>query len=106
MELTQSEREWVNRKWGLIRVSQQKSDVANNDWNSINDSINDKHDRESKRRIDRGDFPLTDLMRAQAKGASLPLKDALDTGNWHSRNAERHIQDVMLFLQLKDRGIL
>lgn len=105
IELSTMEREWVNKKWALIRESQRKADAANATWNRINDEINDKHARESQRRIDRGDFPLTDLMKAQAKKASLPLQDALDTGNWHSRNAERHIHDLDLFLKLKELGI-
>lgn len=103
--LTTTERQWINRKWELIRESQRKADIANNTWNKINDEINDLHKREDRRRAERGDFPLTDLMKAQAKSASLPLQDALSTGNWHSRNAERHIQDVMLFLKLRELGI-
>lgn len=105
LQLTPTEKEWVRRKWALIRASQQKADKANADWNRINDAINAKHAAEDQRRAERGDFPLTDLMKAQAKSASLPLKDALDTGNWHSRNAERHIHDVTLFLKLKELGL-
>jgi hypothetical protein len=103
--LDSTERQWIDRKWALIRKSQQQADAANNTWNRINDAINEHPRRPAPRRADRGDFPLTDLMKAQAKSASLPLKDALDTGNWHSRNAERHIQDVMLFLKLKELGL-
>jgi hypothetical protein len=99
------ERQWIDRKWALIRESQRRADAANVKWNRINDEINHKHERDDQRRTERGDFPLTDLMKAQAKSASLPLRDALDTGNWHSRNAERHIQDVMLFLKLKELGL-
>jgi hypothetical protein len=106
IQLTDSERRWVRRKWQLIRQSQMKADQANNDWNRINDEINDKHRRENERRTARGDFPLTDLMISQAKSASLPLSDALATGNWHSRNAERHIHDVELFLKMKELGLL
>lgn len=106
MELNDTDREWIRRKWGLIRLSQVKADKANADWNRINDEINDKHRRDNQRRIDRGDFPLSDIMIAEAKSASLALQDALATGNWHSRNAERHIHDVNLFLQLKQMGIL
>lgn len=106
INLTPTERQWVSRKWKLIRESQQKADAANREWNEINDAINDKHRREDARRTARGDFPLTDLMKAEAKSASLPLQDALATGNWHSRNAERHIHDLQLFIQLKDRGLI
>ena len=103
--LLPSEREWIEKKWQQIRASQRKADEANNNWNRINDEINDKHRRESERRMQRGDFPLTDLMMAQAKSASLPLQDALATGNWHSRNAERHILDVTLFLKMRELGV-
>lgn len=106
IQLTPTDKEWVKRKWTLIRASQVKADKANNDWNRINNEINDKHRREDQRRHARGDFPLTDLMKAQAKSASLPLQDALETGKWHSRNAERHIHDVSLFLKLKELEIL
>lgn len=106
MELTHTERQWIRRKWSLIREAQQKADAANATWKRINDEINDKHRREDERRSQRGDFPLTDLMKAQAKEASLPLKDALSTGAWHSRNAERHIHDVNLFLKIKELGVL
>jgi hypothetical protein len=106
IQLSTMEREWIDKKWALIRDSQRRADAANNTWNRINDEINDKHARESQRRIDRGDFPMTDLMKVQAKSASLPLRDALDTGNWHSRNAERHIHDLDLFLKMKELGLL
>lgn len=101
LTLSPTEREWIRKKWRLIRDSQQKADKANGDWNRINDEINDKHRRENERRINRGDFPLSDIMIAEAKSASLALQDALATGNWHSRNAERHLLDVQVFLQLK-----
>lgn len=103
---TDNELQWVQKKWAMIRKSQLKADEANQLWNKINDEINWKHIREDERRRQRADFPLTDLMKVQAKEASIPLKDALSTGNWHSRNAERHIHDVNLFLKLKEMGIL
>ena len=106
MNLTESEIRWVRRKWDLIRASQMAADKANQEWNTINDGFKEKFAADDARREERGQFPLTDLMKAQAKEASLPLKDALATGNWHSRNAERHIHDVTLFLRLKELGIL
>jgi hypothetical protein len=39
------------------------------------------------------------------KSESLPLKDALDTGKWHSANAQRHIDDLHLFLKMKELGL-
>lgn len=106
LDLSPVDREWIKRKWTLIRQSQIKADAANIQWNRINDEINDKHRRESERRAERGEFPLTDLMKVQDKSASIPLRDAYDTGIWHSRNAERHIHDVQLFLQLKTLELL
>lgn len=106
LQLSDDEKQWIKRKWRLIRLSQRKADIANNDWNRINESINELHEREDERRTARGDFPITDLMKSQAKSASLPLKDALDTGNWHSRNAERHIHDLTLFLRMKELDLL
>lgn len=106
MELSSDEKRWIKLKWEQIRKSQQLADEANNRWKRLNAEINAKHDREDFRRTERGEAPLTDLMKAQAKETSLPLRDALNMGNWHSRNAERHIHDVNLFLRLKELGIL
>lgn len=106
VRLKSGEREWVRLKWEKIREAQQAADKANNEWQSINDAINKKHAAEDRRRSERGDYPMTDLMKAQAKDASLPLKDALGAGNWHARNAERHIHDLSLFLRLKEMGIM
>jgi hypothetical protein len=106
IQLSRDEAKWVTAKWVQIRSAQALADAANNRWKDINASIKEKHDTEDNRRRARGDFPKTDLMRAQEKDASLPLKDALATGNWHSRNAERHIHDLNLFLRLKELGIL
>jgi hypothetical protein len=103
---TVEEAKWVEAKWRLIRKSQQKADEANNLWQKLTDEINWKHAREDERRRQRGEFPLTDLMKAQAKDASLPLKDAFAAGNWHARNAERHIHDLQLFLNMKQIGLL
>ncbi len=106
MNLTEAEVRWVRRKWDKIRASQMEADKANTEWQEINASINRKHEAEDFQRAKNGRPLLTDLMKAEAKDASLPLKDALATGNWHSRNAERHIHDVTLFLRLKELGIL
>jgi hypothetical protein len=51
-------------------------------WNEINDAINDKFAREDERRAMRGDYQLTDLMKAEMKADSLPLKDAFAAGQW------------------------
>lgn len=97
MKMTADSRQWVNLKWGRIRKSQQLADQADAEWNRINKEINDYMDR----------MGITDpVQRANTKGESLALKDALAVGNWHSRNAERHIHDLNLFLKLKELDIL
>jgi hypothetical protein len=104
--LSLQEAKWVTAKWAQIREAQAKADQANNKWKEINAAINEKHAMEDVLRRKRGDFEKTDLMKSQEKDASLPLKDALSTGNWHARNAERHIHDLNLFLRLKELGVL
>lgn len=104
--LDEAETKWVRAKWALIRAAQAQADAANNNWKEINAAINEKHAMEDVQRRKRNDFPKTDLMKSQEKDASLPLKDALSTGNWHARNAERHIHDLNLFLRLKELGVL
>lgn len=90
--LSPSEHEWLTAKWALIRKSQAVADKASNDWNRINDEIVSFLDRAR----------ITDVVqRARRKQESLALQDAYDVGSWHSRNAQRHIDDVQLFLQLK-----
>jgi hypothetical protein len=97
MDLTDSERRWIRRKWQLIRESQMLADRANNKWNQINDEINAYLELKGEKDI---------VQRAKIKRESIALKDALATGEWHSRNAERHIHDVNLFINLRKEGIL
>lgn len=95
--LTEQERRWIKAKWEKIRTAQQKADAANNDWLALNESIKSYLDSSG----------ITDIVqRTKIMGESIPLKDALATGNWHSRNAERHIHDVNLFLKMKEMGLL
>lgn len=94
---TPEEVRWVRLKWHAIRTAQRKADEANNNWQRLNDEINAWMDRGGETDI---------VQRTKIKSESLPLKDALATGNWHSRNAERHIQDVQLFLQMKTMGLV
>ena len=104
--LSENEKKWVRSKWGLIRESQQAADAANNEWTRINELINRRHFATDTQRMRAGREPLSDLMKAEDKSSSLPLNDALATGTWHSRNAERHIHDVQLFLKLKELDLL
>lgn len=95
--LTEEERKWIDAKWQKIRRSATKADAADAKWNRISQEINDKLDREG----------VTDIIaRTRAKNASIPLKDQLDIGKWHSGNAQRHIDDIQLFLRLKELGLL
>ena len=103
---SQKDLDWVMAKWLLIREGQQKADKANRDWERINASIMSTVHFTNIRRAKSGREPMSDLMIAETLSASLPLQDALSTGDWHSRNAERHIADVNLFLRLKELGIL
>lgn len=91
------ERTWIKMKWGQIRTAQQLADESNNKWKRINAELNDWLDRKGEQDI---------VQRTKIKSESIALSDALATGNWHSRNAERHIHDVDLFLKLRAAGLL
>jgi hypothetical protein len=97
MRLPPKDREWIMLKWDKVRAAQQRADKAGNRWNKLNDEINDYLNREC----------ITDLVqRDKIKSESLPLKDALEEGKWHSAEAQRHIADVQLFLRLRELEIL
>lgn len=96
MNLDQTARRWIDLKWAKIRRSQQMADKANNDWNEINSAINRWMDETG----------MVDIVqRTRTKSQSIPLKDALAVGTWHSAEASRHIADLQLFLKLKELGI-
>lgn len=95
--LAGGELEWVNAKWREIRKAQTDADAANNKWNRINDEIESYLDRSGIHGF---------LMRAEIKGQSLPLKDALGVGSWKAANAQRHIDDLGLFLEMKRLRLL
>jgi len=97
IRVTESDRNWIRLKWVAIRKAQQTADQSNNDWQRINAEINQYMD----------DSGIVDpVQRAKTKGESLALKDALAVGDWHSRNAERHIHDLQLFLRLRELELL
>lgn len=97
IHLKDDERVWVRRKWEKIRVAQMKADKANLEWTSLNDSLNSYLDSSG----------TTDIVqRAKIKGENLSLADALAVGRWHSQDAQRHIDDLMLFLKMKELGLL
>lgn len=97
LRLSQDERKWLRLKWGKIRKSQQVADQSSNNWNRVNSEIN--------RYLD--DSGITDdVQRAKIKSESLALKDALETGKWHASESQRHIDDVQLFLRMKELEVL
>lgn len=97
MELKKDEKEWLRLKWVKIRKSQQTADQSSNNWNRINGEIN--------RYLDESGV-VDVVQRSKIKSESLALKDALEIGKWHSAEAQRHIDDVQLFLRMKEMGVL
>jgi hypothetical protein len=91
------ERQFVSAKWKKIRKSQRLADRASNRWEQISAELNDYLDRSQ----------ITDIVvRARTRSTSIALIDAYDDGKWHSANAQRHIDDLALFLRLKELGLL
>jgi len=91
------ERQWVQLKWKSIREAQARADEAGNRWRRLNSELNEYLDRQGINDI---------VQRDKIKSTSLSLRDAMDTGKWHSGEAMRHIADVQLFLQMKSLGVL
>lgn len=97
LRLSETDRSWVQKKWMKIRLAQQEADKANSEWKAINEALSAKFAAEG----------ITDIVQLnRLKNESIPLKDALATGDWHSRNAERHIHDLNLFLRLRELEIV
>lgn len=97
VSMTPEERTWLRLKWTEIRKAQTTADEANSKWQEVNGALN--------RWLDESGI-IDVVQREKIKGESLALKGALDVGKWHSSNAQRHIADVQLFLQLKQMGIV
>lgn len=97
LKLNAQERRWISLKWKKIRAAQVAADTAGNNWRRLNGEIerylNDSNERDV-------------VQRATIKSQSLALQDALTTGRWHAAEAQRHIDDVNLFLQLKSLEVL
>jgi hypothetical protein len=96
---------WVRLKWARIRASQQKADEANSHWHRANNFINRQIEATDEQRLRSGQNPMTDLMKAQVKSDSLPLKEALALGKWHSDEAVRHLMDLQVFLKMEEMGV-
>lgn len=91
------QRRWVKLKWERIRKSQQIADSSSREWNQLSDAINRYMDESG----------IVDIVqRARVKGESLPLAEAFERGKWHAAEAQRHIDDLQLFLRLKEMGLL
>ena len=97
IRLSENERRWMRLKWSKVRKSQQVADESGNEWNKLNAAINRFLDESGETDI---------VQRTSVKSKSIPLKDALETGKWHSAEAQRHIDDIQLFLRLKELEIL
>lgn len=97
INLTSAEQEWLRKKWETIRYSQQKADSSSRSWNRLNEAMNEY--------LDRGG--ITDIVqRDKVKGQNLSMKGAMATHAWHAGEAQRHIDDVNLFLRMKELGVL
>jgi hypothetical protein len=97
LNLTETDRYWVELKWNKIRTSQMKADESNNEWHAINDAM----------KVWLRDMNETDPVQIdRIKSKNLALADALAVGKWHAAEAERHIADVTLFLRLKELEML
>lgn len=97
LELTSIEKRWVTRKWEVIREAQQKADTAGRDWARLSDEINTYLDGSK----------ITDpLQRARVRAESLALAEAFASGEWFADEARRHIDDLSLFLQMKEHELL
>ena len=94
IRLSPDDRRWIEVKWKKIRASQQRADVAGNEWNELNSALNHHYRNEDE------------VQKAKLKGANLALKDALETGKWHAAESQRHIDDLNLFLRLRELEIL
>lgn len=91
------DREWITRKWAIIRDANTKADKAVNDWRKLSDEVNDYMDRAG----------ITDpVQRTKVKGENLALADLFALGKWYREEAQGHIADVGLFLELKRAGVL
>jgi hypothetical protein len=96
-KLTPDERTWVGLKWTKIRNSQMIADREGNAWTELNAALNAKLDAEYVHDV---------VQRDKVKGQSLALKGHLQTHAWHRDEAQRHMADVALFLQMKDMEVL
>jgi hypothetical protein len=97
LRLDQTEREWVTAKWRLIRESQQQADEASNRWEQLAAEVDDYMDRSG----------LADpLARARVREENLALAEFFAAGRWFGQVAQRHIDDMDLFLRMKELGLL
>lgn len=97
IRLTSDEQTWLRKKWSNIRESQQRADRSSREWNRLNEGVNEYLDKSG----------VTDVVqRDKIKGQNLTMKGALATHAWHAAESQRHIEDVNLFLRMKELGVL
>lgn len=97
LSFTDTDFEWVCRKWAIIRDFQQKADNAFAKSRRINDELNDYLDRNGVRDI---------VQRANIRQQSIPLLEAAEDLWAFRREAQAHMEDLNLYLKLKEVGLL
>lgn len=97
LKLAEADRKWLRLKWARIRASQQRADRAGTEWTRLNDALNEMLDRS-------GEYDI--VQRDKVKGMNLTLKGHLSTHKWHAEESQRHIDDVNLFLRMKELEVL
>jgi hypothetical protein len=91
------DREWVRRKWALIRAAHQTADNAYNQWRRVSAEIDDYLDAHG----------ITDIVqRGHVRSESLTLRDHYETMQWMRGEAHAHASDIDLYLKLKEWGLL
>lgn len=91
------DRQWVEYKWAIIRDAQQQADKAVKKWRRVSAEVNDYLDTKG----------ITGIVeRSKIRKENLTLPDLLETAKWFRNEAQAHMADVSLFLQLKEAGLL
>lgn len=92
-----NEQEWIRLKWQIIRDAMQTADKAIDRWRRLSAEVNDYLDRKG----------ITDMVqRSKIRGENLSLGEALSTCDWYRAEAQVHMDDLSLYLRLKERGLL
>jgi hypothetical protein len=100
-----SDEEYLRKLRVMMREAVKETQRLDAKWNKINDEINDHFRRENERRLRRGEFPLTDLMKAQQKADSLALKDAFAGGQWWRGKAVYLAEVIQAEIAMREAGL-